>query len=168
MWLLRYLIEYSLSSLLLGLLTALVCGVLSVLLAKALRPGASVQPVGLVMGGMLLAGVAVQAVLFFGALRVESTLSDAEEQIARASEVSEQVADVRLPELPPDMAGDAHAALSSYRWRRLGWGLSFIALGTAVLALTARKKATAGYYGDDATALTTDYGFDSSAYSYDD
>jgi len=157
MWLLRYLIDYSLPSVFYGLLATAVCGILAVLLSKVLKPEARILPIAWAVAAVGLACIAFQAVLFFGTIRVESVVDECENHITQA----------RLPELPQDMSGNVREALSSYKWRRLRWGLAFFALTTATLVLCAKKKSTSyGSYYDDST--TSDYGFGSDSYDYND
>ena len=187
MWLVFNLLKYSLGSVLYGLLVALCCGMLVLMLSKAMGRGSQPSPIGLVAGMLMLIGVAFQAILFFVTQRLSTTIVDYEEQtmqIVRTGTASTQKTlgelknqasilwyfisdkdydDIPLSELPHTLASDVRSALSGYALRRVWWGIAFLlACGVSVLTLRHVRTAKSSY------SNVSDYGFGDNSYDYDD
>lgn len=163
MWLVFNLLKYSLGSVLYGLLVALCCGLLLLLLTKAMSRGSQPSPIGLVAGMMMLIGVTFQAILFFVAQRLSTTIDDCEEQAIQIvktgsadtkktlGELKNQAPilwhfisdkdydDVPLTELPHALASDVRSALSGYAWRRVGWAVGFFVVAWAIAVFFENK-----------------------------
>ncbi len=186
MWLVFSLMKYSLCSVLYGLLVALCCGLLILLVSKTMNRGSQPSPIGLVAGMLMLIGVAFQAILFFVAQRLSATIDDCEEQAVQIvktgtadkkktlGELKDQAPilwyfisdkdydDVPLTQLPHAMASDVRSALSDYAWRRVWWGLAFVLAGGVTVLALRRPKQVTGNYGN-----MNDYGFGDISYDYD-
>lgn len=178
--------KYSLGSVLYGLLVALCCGLLVLKLSKAMRRGGQSSPIGLVAGMLMLIGVAFQAILFFVAQRLSTTIDVFEKQalqMVKAGTTDTQKTlgnlkdqtpilwhfisdkdfdDVPLTDLPHALASDVRSSLRGYAWRRVGWGILFLLSGSvAVLTLRRARPATESYTN------MSNYGFGDNNYDCD-
>lgn len=159
MWLLKYIISYSLSSILLGLLVAVILTLMFLLIAKQLNQSSSITPVSLATAFVLLLIIFVQSALFVGSKRISITVTDYEEhlnQIAATSnatveEVMKQIREkapvawhfvsvnsydmMPLTELPHAVCSGARSALNNYAWRRLWWAVGCFIVACAIVKL---------------------------------
>ena len=184
MWLLRTIFDYSLGSVLLGVLVAVLLAAIFMLVAMLLDPKKRLTPVSLAATAVLAVLLLFQSVLFFGSRRVAATVDSYEDDIAALLSVAggsldDAYAKVRdeypivwhfvagtdyeqlsLTELPHAICDDARAALRAYAWRRVWWAAGGFVL---LLVLTVLLEDRSGSHYSGGSSSLGDYGFDDSS-----
>ena len=163
MWLWKYTLSYSLGSILLGLLIAVLLTCVFLLVAKLLSKSYYFTPISLAIAFVLLLILSVQSVLFVASKRMSNTITDYEEQfnqiVATSNSTTEDVIEqlqkkapvvwhfvagtnydkLPLTELPQVVCTNARSALNSYAWRRVWWSFGCFLVACAIIAFFENK-----------------------------